>query len=356
MHGVASGSFAGTMAAFEKLIHPDDRGLVNQALTGALQEGREYDLEFRNLWPDGSVHWMAGKGQVIRDETGQPVRMLGIAMDVTARKTLEKELEQRVHELAEGDRRKDEFLAMLAHELRNPLAPIRNALQILKTPSAGESLVIMAQEVMDRQTQQLTRLVEDLLDVSRITRGKINLHRETIELAAVVKRAVETARPLMEEQRHDFTVYLPPEPILIHGDLIRLAQALANVLNNAGKYTETGGQVEVWAERRDGTAIIRVRDTGIGISAEVLPRSFDLFTQAERSLDRSQGGLGIGLTLVRRLVELHDGSVVVSSGGVGRGSEFVIRIPSSPTSGDGARNGDLSEGQAEPVEATPKRV
>lgn len=338
MHGLASGSFAGTMTAFQELVHPEDREMVNQALTRALQGGREYDQEHRNLWPDGSVHWMSGKGQVIRDETGQPVRMIGIAMDVTARKTLEKELEQRVHELAEGDRRKDEFLAMLAHELRNPLAPIRNALQILKTPSAGESLIKMAQEVMDRQTQQLTRLVEDLLDVSRITRGKINLHRETIELAAVVKRASETARPLMEEQRHDFTVHLPPDPILIHGDLVRLAQALANVLNNAGKYTEKGGQVQVLAERADGTAIIRVRDTGIGISAEVLPRIFDLFTQAERSLDRSQGGLGIGLTLVRTLVEMHGGSVQANSAGPGRGSEFVLRLPALPDNPDFANS------------------
>ncbi len=330
VHGLALGSLAGTITAFQELIHPDDRAMVNQALTRAMQDGQGYDIEFRNLWADGSVHWMAGKGQVVRDESGQPGRMIGIGMDITGRKTLEKELERRVHELAEGDRRKDEFLAMLAHELRNPLAPIRNALQILKTPSAGESLMRMAQEVMDRQTQQLARLVDDLLDVSRITRGKINLHRETIELSAVVKRSVETARPLIEEQRHEFTVYLPSEPIFIQGDLVRLAQALANVLNNAGKYTEKGGRVQLLAECTDNTAVIRVRDTGIGISAEVLPHIFDLFTQAERSLDRSQGGLGIGLTLVRTLVEMHGGSVQAISAGPGRGSEFIIRLPALP--------------------------
>jgi PAS domain S-box-containing protein len=240
--------------------------------------------------------------------------------------------------LKEADRRKDEFLAMLAHELRNPLAPIRNALQILKTPAAGGSLVDMAHDVVDRQTQQLTRLVDDLLDVSRITRGKINLHRETIELSAVVKRAVEIARPLMDEQRHEFTVALPSEPIFLNGDMVRLAQALANVLNNAGKYTEKGGRVQLLAEHADSTAFIRVCDTGIGISAEVLPHIFDLFTQADRSLDRSQGGLGIGLTLVRTLVEMHGGSVEANSAGPGRGSEFIIRLPTLPTPPEDGRN------------------
>jgi PAS domain S-box-containing protein len=304
IHGLAHSSFAGTFAAYQELIHPDDRDMVNQALARALQDGQGYDIEFRNLWPDGSVHWMAGKGQVVRDESGQPVRMIGIGMDITGRKTLEKELERRVHELAEGDRRKDEFLAMLAHELRNPLAPIRNALQILKTPSAGESLARMAQEVMDRQTQQLARLVDDLLDISRITRGKINLHREPIELAAVVKRAVETARPLIEEQRHEFTVSLPPQPIFIQGDLVRLAQALANVLNNAGKYTEKGGQVQLLAECIDDTAVIRVRDTGIGIPLGKQKLIFQAVVQGDSSTSRTYSETGLGLAISATPVDM----------------------------------------------------
>jgi len=331
------------LAAVLDLLHPDDPALVNQAISRAVGEGLDYEVEFRNLWPDGSLHWITSKGKVIHDESGEAVRMIGLGMDITERKVLEKELEQRVRELAEGDRRKDEFLAMLAHELRNPLAPIRNALQILQTQAAEPHLLEMAREVMGRQTQQLTRLVDDLMDVSRITRGKINLRRETIELAAIVKRAVETARPLMEEHQHEFTVSLPTESIFLNGDLMRLAQALANVLNNAAKYTEKGGRVSLSAETRKTSevsetsevfnqeVVICVRDTGIGIAPEILPRIFDLFTQADRALDRSQGGLGIGLTLVRTLVKMHGGTVQAASAGPGQGSEFILRLPTMPT-------------------------
>jgi signal transduction histidine kinase/ActR/RegA family two-component response regulator len=243
------------------------------------------------------------------------------------RRKAENELQARLQELAANDRRKDEFLAMLAHELRNPLAPLRNALHILQTPSAEASLRRMAEEVMDRQTQQLTRLVDDLLDVSRITSGKIQLHPETIELATVVMRAVEIARPLIETQEHQFKLSLPPEPVLLRGDLVRLAQALANVLNNAAKYTPKRGHITLVAERAHADVIIRVRDDGIGIAQEFLPRIFDFFTQADRSLDRAQGGLGIGLTLVKTLVEMHGGSIQASSAGLGQGSEFVVRLP-----------------------------
>jgi signal transduction histidine kinase/integral membrane sensor domain MASE1/ActR/RegA family two-component response regulator len=254
------------------------------------------------------------------------------------RRTAEDELQARLQELAANDRRKDEFLAMLAHELRNPLAPIRNALHILQTPSADASLQQMAEEVLDRQTQQLTRLVDDLLDVSRITRGKIQLHPETIELATVVKRAVEIARPLIETQEHQFTVSLPPEPVCLRGDLVRLAQALANILNNAAKYTPKHGHISLVAERHDAEIIIRVRDDGIGIAPEFLPRIFDLFAQADRSLDRAQGGLGIGLTLVKTLLEMHGGSVQASSPGLGQGSEFMVRLPAlAAPQGNGKR-------------------
>jgi len=177
MHGLARGSFGRTLGEFLDLVHPDDREPVNQAISRAIGEGRGYDIEFRNLRPDGSLHWIAGKGQVMRDESGRAVRMIGVSTDITERKLLDQELERRVHELAEGDRRKDEFLAMLAHELRNPLAPIRNAVQILQTPTAEPGLLEMARDVVDRQTHLLARLVDDLMDVSRITRGKINLNR-----------------------------------------------------------------------------------------------------------------------------------------------------------------------------------
>jgi PAS domain S-box-containing protein len=256
--------------------------------------------------------------------------------------------------LKEGDRRKDEFLAMLAHELRNPLAPIRNALQILKTQAAEPGLLDMAREVMDRQTQLLSRLVDDLMDVSRITRGKINLNRETIELAMVVKRAVETARPLIEEHGHEFSATLPREPIFLRGDVVRLAQALANILNNAAKYTEKGGRISLSVEKTDGEVAIHVRDTGIGISAEMLPHIFDLFTQADRSLDRSQGGLGIGLTLVRTLIEMHGGTVQAASAGPGQGSEFILRLPTLPAPATNGKTSDEATGF--PHEPVSRRV
>ncbi|MGH8759984.1 MAG: GAF domain-containing sensor histidine kinase [Burkholderiales bacterium] len=230
--------------------------------------------------------------------------------------------------LKESDRRKDEFLAMLAHELRNPLAPIRNAVEILRARCPPAPELQWAGEVIDRQVQQMTRLVDDLLDVSRITRGKIDLRKERVELAAVVKNAVEASRPLIEKCGHELTVTIPPEPIHLEADLTRLSQVLLNLLNNAAKYTHQGGRIWLTAERQsDHQMLIRVKDTGIGISAEMLPRIFDPFMQVDRSLERSEGGLGIGLTLVQRLVELHGGTVEARSTGPGKGSEFVLRFP-----------------------------
>ena len=229
--------------------------------------------------------------------------------------------------LKDSDRRKDEFLAMLAHELRNPLAPIRNAVQILRAKGPPEPELQWAREVIDRQVQQMTRLVDDLLDVSRITKGKIELRKERVDLAAVVNSAVEASSPLIQKWGHELTVTIPPEPIYLEADLTRLSQVLMNLLNNAAKYTNQGGRIWLTAERQSDKVLIRVKDTGIGIPAEMLPRIFGMFTQVDRSLERSQGGLGIGLTLVQRLVEMHGGTVEAQSAGPGRGSEFVLRFP-----------------------------
>ncbi|HYH46411.1 MAG TPA: PAS domain-containing protein, partial [Thermoanaerobaculia bacterium] len=209
-----------------------------------------------------------------------------------------------VQALRQADRRKDEFLAMLAHELRNPLAPIRNAAEVLKLADPPDAQQRWAREVIERQTQHLTRLVDDLLDVSRITRGKVTLQREPLDLAAIAQRAVETSRPAIDARRHRLTVTLPAEPVQVEGDLTRLVQVLGNLLNNAAKYTEEAGHIWLVAARKGNEAVLSVRDDGMGLSDELLPHVFDLFTQADRSLDRSQGGLGIGLTLVRQLVEL----------------------------------------------------
>lgn len=244
--------------------------------------------------------------------------------------TVQKELAQRKQAeeaLRETDRRKDEFLAMLAHELRNPLAPIRNAAQVLKLVGPADANQRWAREVIERQTQHLTRLVDDLLDVSRITRGKVTLQREPLNLTTIIHRAVETSRPLIDTRKHLLTITLPAEPLYVEGDLTRLVQVVGNLLNNAAKFTEEGGQIQLEVSQENGQAVIRVRDNGIGLTEDLIPHVFDLFTQADRSLDRSQGGLGIGLTLVRNLVEMHGGTVEAKSEGPGQGSEFTIWLP-----------------------------
>ena len=229
--------------------------------------------------------------------------------------------------LRQADRHKDEFLAMLAHELRNPLAPIRNAVHLMRMKALQDPQMCLARDVIERQLSQLTRLVDDLLDVSRITRGKINLTRQPLKVSELIARAVETVEPIIQGRSQVLTVELPEQPPVVDGDCMRLTQAIANVLGNAAKYTDTGGSIvlQVCARARD--VEIRVRDTGIGIPAEVLPKIFDLFTQLDQRMERPQSGLGIGLALVRRLVEMHGGSVSAHSEGAGRGSEFVICLP-----------------------------
>ena len=240
--------------------------------------------------------------------------------------------------LREADRRKDEFLATLAHELRNPLAPIRNSLHILRLTNSGDSATDQVCEMMERQVVHLVRLVDDLMEVSRITRGKVELRLEPLDLAAVLRSAVEASRPAIDAARHQLAIALPSEPVVLMGDPVRLSQVFANLLNNATKYMAEGGQIWLTA-RRDGNGIeISVRDTGIGIEAEMLPQIFTMFTQVDRSRRQSQGGLGIGLTLVRSLVEMHGGQVEARSPGPGLGSEFVVRLPPSPQEAEARRS------------------
>jgi signal transduction histidine kinase len=246
-----------------------------------------------------------------------------------ANRSLQNEVAERARAeraLKEADRHKDEFLAMLAHELRNPLAPIFNAVQVMRTQPSDAQLQ-WALDVIDRQLRSLARLVDDLLDVSRITRGKITLAHEAIELATVIARAVETVDPLIRERGHELRVATAEQSLVVHGDPVRLVQAVGNVLGNAAKYTDRGGCITVSVARAGDDAVIRIRDNGIGIPAERLPVIFNLFAQLDRRSDHTQTGLGIGLALVRRLVEMHGGSVTAESEGKGRGSEFVIRLP-----------------------------
>lgn len=271
--------------------------------------------------------WLQVAVDPVRNHDDQIKGALCIISDITDRMRMEEELRQRADELAAADRRKDEFLAMLAHELRNPLAPILNSLEEIRLNKPSDSAIGQALDVAGRQVRHMSRLLDDLLDVSRFTRGKIQLRREPIDLAALVPLAVETARPLIEMNGQELTVTLPDRPVRLEGDPTRLAQVVGNLLNNAAKYSEPGGKITLSLECAGEESLLRVRDTGIGMSAEMLPRVFDLFSQADLSLDRSQGGLGIGLTLVRSLVEMHGGSITASSPGLGHGSEFVVQLP-----------------------------
>jgi PAS domain S-box-containing protein len=465
IHGLAPGTFAGTFAAFRELIHPDDRDSVSKAITRSIEERSGYDIEFRIVWPDGSVHWMAGKGQVFTGEDGAPIRMIGVGTDTTDRKLAEvrlleseqrfsrfmqhlpglawiKDLEGRYvyaneaavrafrtprpelydktdedvfppetaalfrendrrglsgetgfqtvetlehddgilhhsivskfpisgpdgrvaliggiaiditdrmrmeESLREADRSKDEFIATLAHELRNPLAPIQNALYLMKQTTGSGHDPEAERAMAERQVRHLARLVDDLMDVSRINRGKIELRKEVLELASVVDRAAESVRSLLRERGHDLSISLTPEPIHLQADPTRLEQVLGNLLNNAIKYTDPGGRIALEVGRHGDEAVVRVRDNGIGLEPEMRTRIFEMFIQAGRQADRSQGGLGIGLGLVRRLVEMHGGTVTAHSRGLGSGSEFVVRLPVLPHRPPG-------QDQSKPIDAPP---
>ncbi len=307
----------------------------------ALQESKGYnEQEIVVERPDGSRRTALAHANPFFDEAGRLVGAVNILVDITDRKRAEDALKQ-------ADRRKSEFLALLAHELRNPLAPLRNSLQVMRLANHDRAAAEQAQTVMERQLGHMVRLIDDLLDLSRITNGKIELRTERIDLAAAVQDAVETSRPLIEASGHELTVTLPPRPVHVDGDRTRLAQVFANLLNNAAKYTERGGRIRLTAEQQGSDAVVKVRDNGVGIPADILPRVFEMFTQADRSLERSQGGLGIGLSLVKGLVEMHGGSVEAHSNGPGEGSEFVVRLCAALPPGRG-RQQEAGNGTSRP--------
>jgi signal transduction histidine kinase/ActR/RegA family two-component response regulator len=251
-------------------------------------------------------------------------RLLG---EIVQRRRLEQELQFRLRELAEADRRKDMFLATLAHELRNPLAPMRNALQVVKLAEGDPVRITVAREIMERQVTQMVRLVDDLLDVSRITRNKLELRKAVVDLGAILEQAVEISRPVIDAAKHKLRVELPREPILVEADSVKLAQVFLNLLNNAAKYMEPGGEIVLTASLQNDKAVVSVRDQGIGIAPEMLARVFDAFYQVDQLSSRTQGGLGVGLMLAQRLVNLHGGAVTARSEGVGKGAEFVVTLP-----------------------------
>jgi PAS domain S-box-containing protein len=276
---------------------------------------------------DGTRFWGCAVIASLRDERGDIKGFAKVIRDTTDRKQLEMELRRQAEELAEANWRKDEFLAMLSHELRNPLAPVLNSVHVLRQAANDPSLVEFAGNMVERQVRHMARLIDDLLEVTRLTHGKVRLRPERIELGAAAERAAESVRPLMQERGHRFTLVAKDRPIWLEADPVRLDQILVNLLNNAAEFTDPGGCVELELAREGPDAVIRVRDDGIGIAPDLLPRIFDLFAQADTSLDRGSGGLGIGLTLVKRLVTMHGGKIEVHSEGIGFGSEFSVRLP-----------------------------
>jgi PAS domain S-box-containing protein len=310
----------------DRFYPPDEAGRAAQVLGEARAAGQAEE-EGWQLRKDGTRFWASGVTAALRDAGGRLRGFAKILRDLSERKRMEEELRQRADELAEADRRKDEFLAMLGHELRNPLSPIRSAVEVMQQLGLADPTLRWAHDVVQRQVEHLTRLVDDLLDVSRINRDLIRLQRKPVELAQVVEQAVETVRPLLDGRQHRVTVALPAERLWLEADSARLVQVFTNLLHNAAKYTDPGGHVRVTAERAGPEAVVRVRDNGMGIAPALLPHIFDAFTQADHSLARTPGGLGVGLTLVRRLVQMHGGTVEAYSGGPGQGSEFTVRLP-----------------------------
>lgn len=301
-------------------LHPEDRERIFLAWNAAAREGCEFAEEYRFCTPQGEVTWLSGRAVALSDESGAVSGYLGTVEDISRLKRAEAELRM-------ADQRKDEFLAMLAHELRNPLAPIRNAVEILKLEGPPDPKLVWARGVIDRQVEQMARLLDDLLDVSRVSLGQLRMRKQPVDLTEVVRSALETSRPSIAEMGHELSVVLPEEPVFVGADLSRLAQAFLNLLNNAAKYTDRGGRIVLTARRQGSDVVVSVKDNGIGISAELLPHVFDMFMQANHSAERSQGGLGIGLSLVKRLIEAHGGTVEARSEGPGRGAEFIVRLP-----------------------------
>lgn len=293
---------------------------------------------------DGVLHHSLVSKFPMWNGGGSPIGVGGVAIDITERVIAERKLLEATDRLREADRRKDEFLATLAHELRNPLAPIRNGLHVLRLSGPRSESIIRLQSIMERQVDHLVRLVDDLLEVSRISRGKITLKRQRVDLVPVVQEAIEMSRQLVESEGLELIVSAPRAPIMLVADPVRLTQIFANILNNAAKYTNRGGRVEIRVEQLETEARVSVADTGIGISAEMLPRVFDLFAQVDRTLSRARGGLGIGLALVRNLVELHGGAVSAHSEGEGRGSRFTVRLPLAPDDAPPPSSRDAPDG------------
>ncbi|HKW83254.1 MAG TPA: PAS domain-containing protein [Burkholderiaceae bacterium] len=324
LFGVVPEHFVPTPESVLALVHPDDQETFIRLRRKAIDERRPFVHELRLQRPDGSTIWVAHRGRAEYDQNGRPSRNFGVIMDITERKQVE-------HLLRDADRNKDNFIAMLAHELRNPLAPIRNAVTILRRSGPADAATTWCHEVIDRQVNQMARLLDDLLDVSRLSRGQLRLQLEPITVAGVVDQAIEIAQPAIYAGKHAFSVLLHAESLQVRGDATRLAQVLSNVLINAAKYTAPQGRIVLHVEQEGEHALIRVRDNGIGIAAQHLASIFEMFVRVETPGSVSPGGQGIGLSLAKSLLDLHGGSIAAFSDGLGKGTEFQIRLPLAPS-------------------------
>lgn len=312
---------------FAVFFPPADRqdGVPERELRIAAETGRASDDRW-HVRKDGTYFWAMGVTTAMRDEHGALKGFTKVLRDSTERKHFEEELDKRNEALAEANRRKDEFLASLAHELRNPLAAVFNAFAIVGQENVPDDVRRQTYPLIERQLRHLSRLVDDLMDVSRISRGRIQLRKQRIDLKTAIENAVEACRTLIDAKRHQLSTSIPTD-IWLEADATRIEQVFVNLLTNAAKYSADGSVISITVAQETLEAVTRIRDTGMGIAPDLLPHIFELFTQADRSLDRSEGGLGIGLAIVRKLIELHDGSVEANSNGIGKGSEFVVRLP-----------------------------
>jgi PAS domain S-box-containing protein len=317
---------------FSTFFCPEDvrSGQPEHELTTALETGRS-DSQRWQVRKDGSRFWCQSVVTPLYDANKQARSFAIVTHDLSENDALLAQ-RKRADLLAEANRSKEEFMALLSHELRSPLSPIINALNILRRMKTDEPIIEQAGNIIDRQVGVMVRLVDDLLDVSRITKGKLRLAKESTDLRSIVNRAAESARPFMDARSHDFSVALPPQPIVVEVDAGRIEQVVVNLLNNAAKYTDPGGLIRLSVKQEASEALIRVRDNGVGIAPELLPHIFELFTQVDGSLGRSYGGLGIGLALASNLVGMHEGCLQASSAGTGKGCEFVVKLPATPAS------------------------